>query len=231
MPALLADRALDHLHVPVAPLLDALVDVDHPLADLRRAGVAAVHLDQAVLHAAARGRRARPRPRDRSARGTTVVQARPLHRRGDPVAARARRMVGEHPRVAPAEHGLELAELRRLEAARALEPAAEARERERRHRLEDVDLGDDRLQDRQDPLHRRERRGGVAGLERPLQIRRLVQQHLEPELVDLVDDDEEQLVVLGPVRQRLLAREELVQVQVGRVGERRVLHGRPHDSG
>ena len=68
---------------------------------------------------------------------------------------------------------------------------------------------------------------GVAGLERPLEVRRLVEEHLEPELVDLVDDDEEQLVVLGPVRQRLLARQELVQVQVGGVGERRVLHGRP----
>jgi len=68
-------------------------------------------------------------------------------------------------------------------------------------------------------------------LERPLEIRRLVQQHLEPELVDLVDDDEEELVVFGPVGQRLLGRQELVQVQVGRVGERRVLHGRQHDSG
>ena len=34
---LVADRALDHLHVPVAPLLHALVDVDEALGDLRRA--------------------------------------------------------------------------------------------------------------------------------------------------------------------------------------------------
>ena len=94
---------------------------------------------------------------------------------------------------------------------------------ERRHRLEHVDLGDDRLQDREDPLHRHERRTAVADLQPVLEPPELVQEHLEPELVHLVDDDEEQLVVLGPLRQRLLGREEVVQVQVRRVGERRVL--------
>ena len=50
----------------------------------------------------------------------------------------------------------------------------------------------------------------------------LVQQLLEPELVDLVDDDEEQLVVFGPVGPRLLQREELVELQVVPVGDGRV---------
>ena len=56
----------------------------------------------------------------------------------------------------------------------------------------------------------------------PLQ---LVQEHLEPELVHLVDDDEEHLVVLGAVRERLLAGEQVVQVQVRRVGDGGMLGG------
>ena len=49
----------------------------------------------------------------------------------------------------------------------------------------------------------------------------LVQQLLEPELVDLVNDDEQHLVVLGPVRARLLQRQELVDLQVGAVRDGR----------
>jgi hypothetical protein len=43
-------------------------------------------------------------------------------------------------------------------------------------------------------------------LEQPHDVIELVQQLLEPELVDLVDDDEERLVVLRPVGARLLQR-------------------------
>ena len=46
-----------------------------------------------------------------------------------------------------------------------------------------------------------------------------VEQLLEPQLVDLVDDDEEQLVVFGPVGARLLQREQLVELQIVRVGD------------
>ena len=45
----------------------------------------------------------------------------------------------------------------------------------------------------------------------------LVQQLLEPQLVDLVDDDEEHLVVL--VRLRLLRGQQLVQPQVAGIGD------------
>ena len=41
---------------------------------------------------------------------------------------------------------------------------------------------------------------GVTVLQRQLDALELVAQRLEPELVDLVDDDEQQLVVLGAVR-------------------------------
>jgi hypothetical protein len=40
----------------------------------------------------------------------------------------------------------------------------------------------------------------------------------EPELVDLVDDDEQHLVVLRPFRGRALEIQELVDTQIGAVG-------------
>src|SRR5687767_6765246 len=46
-----ADRALDHLHVVVAPLHDPLVEVDEALGHLGRLAVVAVRLDQSRLHA------------------------------------------------------------------------------------------------------------------------------------------------------------------------------------
>src|SRR5439155_14617925 len=48
----------------------------------------------------------------------------------------------------------------------------------------------------------------------------LVQQLLEPELVDLMNDDEEQLVVLRTDRSRPLQRQQLVDVQVAIVSDR-----------
>ena len=50
----------------------------------------------------------------------------------------------------------------------------------------------------------------------------LVEDFLEPELVDLVNDDEEQLVVLGPLGARLLEGEQLVDMQIAAVGNGRV---------
>ena len=61
---------------------------------------------------------------------------------------------------------------------------------------------------------------GVARLERALDGQQLVADLLEPELVDLVDDDEQQLIVLGAVRAGGpldLEREQLRHLEVGRV--------------
>ena len=53
-----------------------------------------------------------------------------------------------------------------------------------------------------------------------LGVAELVEELLEPQLVDLVDDDEQQLVVL--VGARALGAEHLVEGQVRRVGQRGV---------
>ena len=122
---------------------------------------------------------------------------------------------GQHTRVAPAQDRLELAELARLEAGRGLEPLAEGQELDGRHRLDHVELLDDELEDRQNALEGRERPRLVALLEHPLQVAELVDELLEPELVDLVDDDEQDLVVLVGVRP--LGAEDLLERQVGRI--------------
>ena len=73
-----------------------------------------------------------------------------------------------------------------------------------------------------DAVEQVERRVGVAGLERPLHRRQLVAELLEPQLVHLVDDDEQQLVVLRavrPVRALDLEREQLGDLEIRGVGD------------
>ena len=121
--------------------------------------------------------------------------------------------------VLVAEQELHGAVLRRLEARRRAQRAAELGVLGRRERGQHRPLLDERLLDVLDPgelLQRgRERVGGevVAGRAQ------LVQQELEPQLGGLVLDDEQQLVVVDGAAARLLGREQLVEVQVGGVGQ------------
>ncbi len=138
-------------------------------------------------------------------------------------------VVDEHLPVTAAEHDLELAKLRRLEARGSLQEAAERQERDGAHRLQDVDLRDLDLEDGEDPLQRGVDRRQLVALEAVAQMVELVQHLLEPELVDLVDDDEEHLVVLRPAGLGALAGEQLVELQVVRVSERQgTLRGRAY---
>ena len=149
------------------------------------------------------GRRIR---RDRVATLGEVPQERiPYRRRGlgvfdRPSARPTLRLRLQRGRVAQTEHRLDRAEARRLEPRRGVEPIAEGEELEGRHRLEHVDLRDQRLEDLQDAVEQVERSVGVAFLEGQLHALQLVAQLLEPQLIDLVDDDEQQLVMLGAVR-------------------------------
>jgi hypothetical protein len=80
---------------------------------------------------------------------------------------------------------------------------------------------DHQLEDREDPLERRQRPRVGSFFEHALQVDDLVDQDLEPELVDLVNDDEEDLVVLfgaWPLRA-----EHLLERKVGRVVQRLLL--------
>ena len=125
------------------------------------------------------------------------------------------------PRGIDAEAVLDHAELHALEPRRRHEKVAEVEEVERRHRLQDVDLVEQQPLDLGHPMQVADRPQHVAighdpgedvedGVE-------LVEDLLEPQLVRLVDDDEQQLVVgLAAVlaAHRLLARQQAIELQV-----------------
>jgi hypothetical protein len=59
----------------------------------------------------------------------------------------------------------------------------------------------------------------LVGIHRRANRLELEQQFLEPQLIDLVNDDEQQLVVGRRIRQQLLETQKLVEFQIGAVGE------------
>src|SRR5439155_17991512 len=157
------DRALHHLHVPVAPLLDSLVQIDQPLAKGGQHGIAAVDVDEdrperghgfgGAGHVAGKkiGRHGMALCREKT---EERVPQRWLPK--PPLQTAAGLAMGwitrERLGIFRAEHEFELPELKGLKSAPRLEPRAEGEEFERRHRLEDVDLGYHDLEDGQDSL-------------------------------------------------------------------------------
>ena len=158
-----------------------------------------------------------------------VAERNPQRRRGEPgrQPIAGRRPVDEvvgHVRISGPEQRLELAELRRLEAARRVEPGAEAAELERGHRLEHVHLGDHHLEDAQHPVQRVTARDLVVDVEHRDRVIELPQHLLEPQLVHLVDHDEQHLVVLGAVGSGLLERQQFVDLEVRGIRQRGMGH-------
>ena len=69
------------------------------------------------------------------------------------------------------------------------------------------------------PRQALERHGQVIGSQVELRSAQLVEHQLEPELGGLVLDDEQHLVVVRGAAHDMLGAEDLIQVQVGAVGE------------
>ena len=69
---------------------------------------------------------------------------------------------------------------------------------------------------------------GVARFQSSLKSGELVQNLLKPQFIDLVDRDEEQLIVLRSLRKGLLECEQLIDLQIGRVGNGFVVIGSGH---
>jgi hypothetical protein len=86
-----------------------------------------------------------------------------------------------------------------------------------RHRLQDVDLLFEQSLDRVYAAKPLGGRGCVVTVEREHGGVQLVQDLFEPQLVNLMDDDEEHLVVMRRPRERLLQGEELVNFKIGSV--------------
>src|SRR3954452_7183437 len=102
------------------------------------------------------------------------------------------------------EQEFEFAKLNRLKTGRGLQPVAKTRKRRRRHCLQDVDLTNKGLHDRAGPLEGMDRAEQIARAEVALYLLELVQELFEPELVGLVDNDEQHFIVLGRTGARIL---------------------------
>ena len=102
---------------------------------------------------------------------------------------------------------------------------AEAEEVLGPHRLQDPHLMDEQALDLHHPAQEARSFVDVVLLDLPGRAVHLVQDELEPELVDLMNDDEERLVVVRGRGEALLQLEELRDPEVRAVGERLVRHG------
>ena len=104
---------------------------------------------------------------------------------------------------------LKLAKLRALEPTRTREETPEREKRHRRHRLKHIDLLHHRLQDGQHALERCARRLDLIRDQALRESIAFMQLLLKPQLVHLVNDDEEHLVVLKSSRRRIVRRGDL----------------------
>ena len=111
-----------------------------------------------------------------------------------------------------------------MKSARRLEPRAKRLELQRRHRLQDVELRHQHFQDGENALERVLDPMQLARVEQLDHVIDFVQHLLEPQLVDLVNDDEEHFVVFGSLGARPLQREQFVDGQVAPVGDGTVVH-------
>ena len=127
--------------------------------------------------------------------------------------------------VSTSEDRFDFAKLSGLEAARLIKAVAERIELQRGHGLEDVDLAHEDLEDGANSTKRRKRCECVAGFEQGLGPGEFVEERREPQLVGLMDDDEEQFVVFWSDRPSFLKFEEFIDLQIAAVGECAVVNG------
>ena len=229
----MADDALHRLHVAETPELEALLHVHQLFAhvvfgpELRAVLVDALEHRQQRLVATVR-----PRPvalqqfgrhRVATPRQVTqelVIQAGRLQYRAQlRLRSRIVREYLEHVGVLVAQQEFDLAILQRLETGRRPQHAAELQVLRRRQRLQHRPLLE------QLALHllhpRQDLQAGidVIGLQVQDRCLQLVDQQLHPQLGDVVLHDEQHLVVMRRLAQRLLCRQQGVQMQIAAVGD------------
>src|SRR3954453_5851867 len=102
------------------------------------------------------------------------------------------------------EQKFELAKLHGLKTGRRLQPVAKTGERRPCHWLQDVDLTNEGLHDRAGALEGMDRAEQIARAEVAFHLLELGQEVFEPELVGLVDNDEQHFIVLGRTGARIL---------------------------
>src|SRR6266481_8554814 len=108
----------------------------------------------------------------------------------------------------------DFSKLHRLKSRCSLEPVPKTRERRRRHRFENIYLGDQDLHDCAHTFECVNRAEKIARGKISLYLFELMQQLLEPQLVRLMNDDEENLIMLRRTRAWLLKCEQLLKVKI-----------------
>jgi hypothetical protein len=106
--------------------------------------------------------------------------------------------------ISTAEDCFELPKLSGLEAARGGKPRSKRRKLQGRHCLQHIDLRDARFHNRAHTREQGQTAVSVPALQSRLQGFELVQHLLEPQFIHLVNGDEQQLIVLRPLREGLL---------------------------
>src|SRR5258708_8952266 len=212
-----ADLALDHQHVARAPVRERFVVIEQGFTEVEQ-----VAMPFAIPEDLEQGRRSPPLAevvKGVVERGAVDPPPHPSRLLG------GRLQAGEIFGFLQAGQELDLAELHRLEAAGPRKLRAKGEESLRRHRLQDIDLLDEKLFDDVDALQVMKRKEHVVGIDSVARGRQLEEHDLEPQLVDLVGDDEKQLVMLGA--QPVLKLEELRHLEVCAVGELAALFPEP----
>ena len=215
----MADHPFDHSHVAAAPKQETFVELDAVFEEKIERGIGSlvgidllIRGDRFVVRAA---RKARPGEELREMRG----QRRRVHACHQAFALLGRQdQMLEEAFVAQAAEKLKLAKLLRLKSARRVEVLAKTIELLRSHRLENIDLLPKHALNGVDSPEYLPHAHEIVGIAGDGELVELVQELFEPEFVNLMDDDEEQLVVMGRLRERFLQSEQFLDFEIRAVG-------------
>lgn len=215
---LAADGSLHKLDVAIAPFLQALVEIGHQLKENAQILPFSIKVQQRVQirFALVRSDTMQADERMKGIVDRGLIEAALQTFDGFRIVL----LKCQHLGPPIAEKELQLAELHALKARGRFEPGAETIKRQGRQRFEDIDLADQRFQDRSAALEGGNAAVEVAAAQVVGDFLQFVQQQLEPQLVDLVNDDEEHLVVLGRLRQRSLEDEQFVEFEIAGISKR-----------
>src|SRR5438132_4301653 len=104
-----------------------------------------------------------------------------------------------------------------MKSRRRLEPVPKTLERRRRHGFKNIHLGDQDLHNCAYAFECVNRAEKIARGKISIYLFELMQQLLKPQLVRLMNDDEERFIVLRRRGTRFLKRQQLLQIKITRI--------------
>ncbi len=222
------DGSLHHLHVAITPFLETFIQVNESLKQERKFRIIPVRMHHRRLHNFGWFVLCSHIPLQGARIEMTSMNKKIKHR--VPQAWLVQRILNPGPSIGAGHKGiqntgitatqdrLQFTELGGLKSTRGIETITEAIELKRGHRLEDVDLGHQCLDDGADTSEKMKSHVNVSRIDDLLGAREFMQNRLEPQLITLVNNDEQQLIVLWTIRQWHLQIQEFVHLEVTAVG-------------